>query len=191
LAGIAFLLIGAALYLFSGQILWSLGGLLNASEPPQKSGMIVVIGGDERGSRILHAGELAREGYAPQVLVSGIASLYGRYESDLAIDYAVSKGFPREMFIAFHYPAVNTRDEARADIAELRRRGVRKYLLVTSVYHSARASRVFRREGQGLEMHPTPAEEPWWHNGEWWKDREGRKIWFTETLKTLADYLGI
>ncbi|HEX4273875.1 MAG TPA: YdcF family protein [Bryobacteraceae bacterium] len=153
--------------------------------------MIVVLGGDEKGNRILHAAELAREGYAPKVLVSGIESVYGRHESDLAIDYAVSRGYPREIFIPFRYSPLNTRDEARADATELRRLGVHKYLLVTSVYHSARASRDFRREGQGLEMHPSPAQEPWWHNGQWWKNREGRKIWFNETLKTMADYLGI
>jgi uncharacterized SAM-binding protein YcdF (DUF218 family) len=178
---------------FSNQILWSLGAVLYDSEAPQKSDMIVVLGGDEKGNRILRGAELAREGYAPKVLVSGIGAMYGRHESDLAIDFAVVRGYPRDLFIPFYYAAVSTRDEARADIAELRRRGVHKYILVTSVYHSARASRAFRREGRGLglEMRSAPAQDPWWTNGVWWKEREGRKIWLTETLKTLADYLGI
>jgi len=165
--------------------------MLDASEPPQKAGMIVVIGGDNRGNRILRAAELARQGYAAKVLVSGVAAIYGYHESDLAIDFAVHRGYPREMFVAFHYPALSTRDEARADVRELRRLGVHKYLLITSAYHSARASRDFRREGTDLEMHPVSAPDRYWQNGVWWKDREGRKLWFTETLKTAADYLGI
>jgi uncharacterized SAM-binding protein YcdF (DUF218 family) len=153
--------------------------------------MVVVIGGDPRGSRILKAAELVREGYAPAVLVSGVGDYYGRYECDLAIDLAVRRGYPRQMFVPFYYPAVSTTDEARADIAELRRRGIRNYLLVTSVYHSARARRVFRREGKDLEMHSVSAPDKYWVNGEWWKNREGRKLWLNEILKTGADYLGI
>lgn len=165
--------------------------MLDSGEPPRKADMIVVIGGDHRGSRILTAAELARKGYAPKVLVSGEADFYGRYESDLAIDFAVQHGYPRDTFIDFRYPAVSTADEARGDIAELRRLGVHSYLLVTSVYHSARAVRVFRREGAGPEVHPVSAPDRYWRNGEWWKDREGRKLWFMETVKTIADYLRI
>jgi uncharacterized SAM-binding protein YcdF (DUF218 family) len=190
-SGIVLICGAAVLFAFSGRILWSLGAILNSSEPPQKADMILVIGGDARGSRILTGAELVRDGYAPRVLVSGIGEFYGHHESDLAIDFAVQHGYPREIFIAFHYPALSTVDEARADVRELRRLGVHKYLLVTSVYHTARASRVFRREGPDLDVHPVSAPERYWQNGEWWKDREGRKIWFTEAIKTIADYLRI
>jgi len=172
-------------------MLFALGAMLEASETPQKSDIIVVLGGDYRGNRILRAAELARQGYAPKVLVSGVGSIYGTHESDLAIAYAVSRGYPRDMFIPVYYAAVNTRDEARADIADMRRRGMHKYLLVTSLYHSARASRAFRRENNGLEMRSVPAMDPWWANGQWWKNREGRKLWLTEMLKTIAERLGL
>ena len=42
-----------------------------------------------------------------------------------------------------------------------------------------------------LDLHPVSAPERYWQNGEWWKGREGRKLWFTETIKTIADYLRI
>lgn len=174
---------------FSGRFLWWLGSILDDGEPPRKADMIVVIGGDYDGSRILTAAGLVREGYAPKVLVSGSGTIYGHHESDLAIDFAVHHGCPPDEFIAFRYPALSTADEARADIGELRKLGVRKYLLVTSVYHTARASRIFRREGPGLEMHAVAAPARYWENGQWWKEREGRKLWFFETVKTLGDYL--
>jgi uncharacterized SAM-binding protein YcdF (DUF218 family) len=196
LSGILLVFCAAAVLLaFSGRILWSLGAILDNGEPPRKADIIVVIGGDARGSRILTAAELAREGYAPKVFVSGGAEFYGRHESDLAVDFAVQHGYPRDAFIPFRYAALSTSDEARADIRELRKLGVHTYLLVTSVYHTARASRTFRREGRregaDLEMHPISAPDRYWQNGEWWKDREGRKLWFMEAVKTIADYLRI
>lgn len=190
-AGGLVLLSAAILLVFSGRVLWWLGSVLDAGEAPRKADMIVVIGGDYDGSRILTAANLVRQGYAPKVLVSGLGAIYGHHESELAIDFAVRHGCPGDEFIAFRYPAVSTIDEARADIGELRRRGVHKYLLVTSVYHTARAGRIFRREGAGLEEHTIAAPNRYWANGQWWKDREGRKLWFFETAKTIADYLRI
>jgi len=191
LPGLVVLCAAALLFAFHDRILWSLGAVLDNSQAPRSAGMIVAIGGDYQGARILKAAELVREGYAPKVLVSGIAGLYGHHESDLAIDFAVQHGYPRDTFIAFRYPALNTVDEARADIAELRRLGVHNYLLVTSIYHSARASRIFHREGPDLEMRSVPAPDLYWPDGVWWRNREGRKIWFYETTKTLAGFFGI
>ncbi len=191
LPGIVFLCAAALLFAFHDRILWSLGAMLTNREPPQKAGMVVSIGGDYQGGRILKAAELVREGYAPSVLVSGSGGLYGYHEVDLEINFAVRHGYPRDTFIAFRYPALNTVEEARADIGEMRRLGVHNYLLVTSLFHSARASRIFRREGKDLEMHSVPASDPYLPNGVWWRNREGRKTWFFETAKTVADWFRI
>jgi uncharacterized SAM-binding protein YcdF (DUF218 family) len=189
--GVIALCVAGLLFVFSHRVLWSLGAFLDNSEPPQKADVIVVIGGDARGNRILKAAELVREGYAAKVLVSGQDAMYGRHETDLAIDFAVEHGYPRDEFIPFRYPALSTVDEATADIQQLRELGVHKYILVTSPYHTARAARIFRREGSGLEVHTVSAPEPFWQNGEWWKSREGRKLWFLEFAKTLADWFRI
>ncbi len=181
----------AILFAFSGRILWWTGSLLVNDGPPRKADLIVVIGGDYTGSRILTAAKLVGQGYAPRILVSGAGPLYGQHESDLAVDFAVAHGYPRDEFLPFRYPALSTTDEARADIREMRKMGVHKYLLVTSVWHTARAGRVFRREGAGLDEYTVSAPDRYWQNGEWWKDREGRKIWFFETAKTIANYLRI
>jgi uncharacterized SAM-binding protein YcdF (DUF218 family) len=181
----------AVVFVFSSPILRALGNVLVAGEPPQKADMIVVIGGDFKGNRIVKGGELARQGYAPRVLSSGSGDIYGRYECDLAIGYAVDRGFPPADFLCLRYPAMNTTDEARAVIPRLRQLGVHKYLLVTSDYHTARAGRIFRREGRDLEEHTVVAPDPDWNGGEWWKNREGRKLWFYEMIKTVTDRFGI
>jgi uncharacterized SAM-binding protein YcdF (DUF218 family) len=180
----AILCAAAAALLFSGAI------LVNA-EAPQKADIVVVIGGDYKGNRIMKGAELVRQGFAPEVLSSGSGDMYGSFESDLAIAYAVSHGYPRSDFISLQYPALSTADEARAVIARLRRMGVHKYLLVTSDYHTGRAGRVFRREGRDLEVHTIAAPDPNWNNGRWWSTREGRKLWLNEMMKTVADRFGI
>ena len=188
---IAVLCLGAAVFAFSGRILWGLGAWLTNAEPPQKADIVVVIGGDHHGNRILKGAELVREGFAPKVLSSGVASMYGVREADMAIDFAVQHGYPRDIFISSPYPALSTLDEARGLEPQLRRLGVHKYLVVTSPWHTARTERVFRRVTPDLDVHTVESPDRDWENGEWWKNREGRKLWFYEALKTTADFFGI
>jgi uncharacterized SAM-binding protein YcdF (DUF218 family) len=179
------------LAVFHQQILYSLGAMLVSAGPPQKADMVVVLGGDWKGTRILKAAELVREGYAQTALVSGSAHVYGRFESDLAIDFAVAKGFPREGFIPAYQANLNTVQEARNDLRVARARGVHRILLVTSEFHTGRAGRIFRREGRDMEIAVVAADTPEWHHGRWWTDREGQKIWLSEFAKTIADFFRI
>jgi uncharacterized SAM-binding protein YcdF (DUF218 family) len=191
IAALVFLFAVVAAFVFSDPILRSLGAILVTDEPPQKSDIVVVIGGDFKGNRIVKGGELVRQGFAPKVLSSGSGDIYGHFECDLAIGYAVSHGYSADSFIGLRYPALNTLDEARAVIARLRQLGVHKYLLVTSDYHTARAGRIFRREARDLEEHTISAPDPDWNGGRWWKNREGRKLWFNEFVKTITAPFGI
>jgi uncharacterized SAM-binding protein YcdF (DUF218 family) len=177
-------------FLFSGQILWALGTIQVNAGVPSNADMIVVLGGDYSGHRILKAAELAREGYAPQVLVSGAGSIYGYHESAFAVNFAADHGYSRDLFVPFMYPARSTAEEAAHVVPELRRRGVRRYLIVTSPNHTARAGAMFRRAGPDLELHMVASNDPVWRKGDWWKRREGRKLWFAEETKTVAEYFG-
>jgi uncharacterized SAM-binding protein YcdF (DUF218 family) len=185
------LFLAVAVFVFSDPILRSLGAILVTSEVPRKADLIVVIGGDFKGNRIVKGAELVRQGYAPRVLSSGSGDLYGHFECDLAIGYAVSHGYSEDSFIGLRYPALNTRDEARAVIARMRQLGVHRYLLVTSDYHTGRATRIFRHEAADLEEHTVAAPDPDWNGGQWWKNREGRKLWFYEMIKTVTGRFGI
>ena len=183
--------LGAGLFFLRDSILYSLGAVLTSGGPPQKADIAVVLAGDYKGNRVLTAARLCQEGYVPKVLVSGPGGAYGNWESDLAIEFAVRNGYPANEFVGFHHQGTSTLAEARAVIPELRRLGVHNYLLVTNDYHTARASRIFRREGRDLEEHTVSAADPAWDHGNWWKNREGRKLWLYEALKTAGDYLGI
>jgi uncharacterized SAM-binding protein YcdF (DUF218 family) len=179
------------LYLAREPILFALGDMLVYSEAPVHADAIVVVGGDYSGNRVVKAAQLVKDGYAPYVLVSGAAHQYGFHESNLAIDFAVSKGYPRETMVPVLFPATSTAHEAVVNTAELRKRGAHSYILVTSFSHTARARRLFRQAAPDLEIHTVGAPQPHWHRGRWWPDREGRKIWTFEVLKTLAAFFGI
>jgi len=183
-------MLSAVLFLvFSDRILWAAGSWLVLSETPQKADIIEVLGGDYEGNRISKACELVRSGFAPKALISGGGKFYGFHESRVAIDFAVAQGCPADYFIPWTYPAKATTDELDSVVAEFRRRGIHKVLLVTSPSHTARATRVFRRIAPDLEVHTVAAADPYWNHGYWWKSREGRKMWLLETLKTFADFL--
>ncbi len=187
LAAIALIL--CALYLTRTAWLEQMGQYLVNTQDPQKAGMIVVIGGDWFGNRILKGAELAKAGYAPKVLVSGNGYLYGSYESDVAVQFAVNHGYDAQFFVPFHHPVNSTREEAEAVIPELRRRGVKKYILVTSEFHTRRAGNIFRKAGPDLQMVVVACPDTLhWNN--WWQDREGRKSFFFEWLKTVTGAFG-
>jgi uncharacterized SAM-binding protein YcdF (DUF218 family) len=178
--------------LFFTRITWFrwMGEMLVETQPPFQADMISVIGGDWFGNRILKAAQLAKDGYAPQVLVSGSGYLYGQYECDAAVNFAVARGFDEKYFVKLKYPALSTLDEARAVIPELRRRHVKRYMLVTSEFHTERAGRIFRRVAPDLELHVIAAPDTLhWDN--WWEDREGRKMFLMEWTKSLTSRVGM
>jgi uncharacterized SAM-binding protein YcdF (DUF218 family) len=167
------------------------GRALVDASAPKKADIAVVLAGDYDGRRILEAAQLVREGYVPQVLVSGPRSLYGFYECDLAIPFAVKRGFPDEYFLRAPNEARSTREESQAVAAALRSKGVKSLILVTSDYHTRRAARLFRKALPEISISVVAAPNTNWELRRWWQHREGQKAVFMEWTKTLTGYFGI
>jgi uncharacterized SAM-binding protein YcdF (DUF218 family) len=191
-AGVAALALAVACALFFTQILAALGSFLEKSESPRPAGAVFVLAGDPSGNRILKAAELVREGYAPEVIVSGPQeSVYGFWESDLAISFAENAGYPKSYFLRFPSHALSTRDEAHAAAAEFHRLGLKCVILVTSDYHTRRAGNLFRAAAPGVAFVVVAAPDLHFTPRGWWRDREGRKIFLLEWMKTIAGWLHI
>jgi uncharacterized SAM-binding protein YcdF (DUF218 family) len=169
----------------------ALGAFLVKADPPAPAEIVVVLGGDFFGHRIETAAELVKRGWAPKVLVSGPFAGYGLSETDLAIPYMVKKGYPREWFIPFVHGATSTDEEARMVLPELRRRGVHRFLLVTTNFHTRRAGRIFRSLGRDFEMRVVEAPDEYFRPNDWWRYREARKVFLIEWLKTITGPLGV
>lgn len=192
---IGLIVLALAAFFARGWWLPVLGTALIRDDGPDKADAIVVLAGDEWGHRIEKAAELVRQGYAPVALISGPSGMYGFYESDLAIQFIVRKGYPADWFVAVPHNARSTRDEAPVLLRELRRRNVRHYLLVTSDFHTGRAAHIFaaaqRALGYAASMRVVAAPDEYFRSGAWWRNREAQKVVFNEWAKTIAWDLGI
>ncbi len=177
--------------IFHTAILSALGGYLVKAGPPQKADLILVLAGDASGHRILKAAELVRDGYAPKILVSGPVWMYDFAECDLEIPFAVKRGFPESYFVHFENHAHSTQEEAAAAVPELRRLGVKTILLVTSDFHTRRATKIFRKAAPDLTFYPVAAPDPYFTPDGWWHNREGRKTFIIEWMKTVAEWFGL
>ncbi len=190
ISGVAIAVSLAAVLLHTWWFTW-LGGYLDEEQMPERAQAISVLGGDLRGNRILKAAALAKQGFAPWVLVSGAGALYGQHESDLAVAFAVGKGLDEKLFVKLRYPAESTRDEAHAIVAELRRRQVTSFLVVTSNFHTRRAAEVFREQAGGMHFRMIGCPDLYFTPGGWWKSREGEKTFVNEWAKTVASWFGV
>ena len=180
-----------AAFAFRDRILGAMGAYLVQADAPQKADVAVVLSGDGWGHRILTAAQLERDGYVPNVIVSGPDGAYGNYECDLAIPFAVRHGYPESYFAHFENHARSTAEEAKVLTTELRRRGYRRVLVVTSDYHTRRASRIFHHLAPDLTLWVISAPDEFFTPDGWWHSREARKIVLTEYEKTVANWLGI
>ncbi len=120
--------------------------------------------------------------YAPTVLISS-PPYYYRPEGELAIDFLVQKGYPRDKFAIFPHTARSTIAEALVLHGELERREAKQVLLVTSGYHSRRAAIVFALFCPGIHFISVPADDPKYEPDAWWKKADSRKLFFSELLK--------
>jgi len=170
-------------------VLRGMGGFLVNSDDPAKADIVVVLAGDSNGNRVLKAAELVRQGFAPRALVSGPYMHYQNHESELAIPFAVKHGYPAEYFVPFPNYVTSTRAESRVIVRYLRYMGIRRYLLVTSDYHTRRAGKLFRKAGPDLEVRVIAAPDADFRADGWWKTRQGRKQFFFEWAKTVGEVL--
>lgn len=167
------------------------GEFLVRVDTPVKSDGIIVLAGDGYGNRIRAGAELAKQGYAPIVLASGAAWIYGVCECDLAIEYAVKHGYPRALFEPLRNEATSTDAEARTIFTEAQRRGWKSILIVTSDYHTRRTRMILNRlKPEGLRLSVYAAPDRFFRPHEWWWHRESRKTFLTEWAKLGAALVG-
>jgi len=169
----------------------ALGRYLVRAGSPVPADMIVVLGGDFSGNRVLAAADLVRRRFAPRALISGPSGEYGLHETDLAIPFAVRHGFPESYFVALPNDARSTRDEADDVLAALAKLNAHRIDIVTSDYHTRRAGNIYRAKAPSLEIHMVAAPDLYFSPDGWWKNRDGRKTFLLEWMKTVATWLGM
>lgn len=180
----------AALWVTRARWLSALGRELVLSNEPFQADAVVVLAGDDTGGRILKGAQLIERGFAPLALVSGPRCCYGMHESDLAIPFAIRKGYPAQWFIPVHNTGRSTRDEAGAVMREIERRKLNRFIVVTSNYHTARAARVYAALVPEDRFRVVASADEDFVPETWWYTREGEKTFLMEWMKTFAYRMG-
>lgn len=186
---LAFVVAALALYACRTWLLRWLGAALVENDGPRKADAIVVLGGDEYGSRTLTAGDLALKGFAPYVVVSGPQALLGP-ESDADIEFARRHGYPVSLFRSVPNQSKSTREEVGFLGQYLKQLGVRTILLVTSNYHTRRAARLMRLENPWMRTYVCAAPDRGFSPDNWWQSRTGLKTFLLEETKTITAWFG-
>lgn len=186
------LFIAAAIYLVP-----RMGTYLVRQDKLMKGDALVILMGNIP-DRTLEALDLYNEGYAPKIVIV-MANRYGIEvfrqkgipldgQTAIARKALIGLGVPADSIIILPGDAKSTKEEAEA---------VRKYaerhpqfdtlLLVTSSYHSRRATLVFNKELSNLKnpvkVISCPSHYTGFQSDNWWKDRESAKLVFFEYLK--------
>jgi uncharacterized SAM-binding protein YcdF (DUF218 family) len=169
-----------------------LASFLVDTQTPARADAVLVLAGDYRCGRIVRAGELVRDGFAPKALVSSPMNIFGVPEGDLAVTCAVMRGQSRDWFEPIYIEAASTIEEAEQLAPRLTSRGLRTLLIVTNDSHTRRAGQAFRaRLGSDLNVRMIGVSDPYFKVDSWWTHHEGREIVFIEWAKTVATVLGL
>jgi uncharacterized SAM-binding protein YcdF (DUF218 family) len=180
-------LLAASIFLVlqRNKFLGFLGHFLVCDQAPQHADVVLVLGGNFYGARVLKGADLAIRGYAPFALFSG-PPYQGRPEGDVAIGFLAEHGYPTANFQSVNIYARSTIEEAEAVCPELSRRGLKRVLLVTASYHSRRAAIVFRLFCPGIQFISVPAPDPEYQADTWWMDARSREHFFSEWARILG-----
>lgn len=165
--GIASAVVGIGLWWWPEAGLRLAGAALAVSDAPGRADVILVLGGDFYGPRMVEAAGLVRRGVAPRLLISG-PPYHQQFESDLAIEFLQKRGMGREQLLGYRHRAGNTMEEAFVMREPLDRIGAGDVVLVTSNYHALRALWLFRCAQPGRRFWVVAAADPHFSPGDWW-----------------------
>src|SRR5215510_5029269 len=112
----------------------------------EKSDAIILLSDDNfYADRATRAAELYRQNLAPTVVASGVRLRPYAGISELMTHDLVERGVPKERVVLFPQDADNTREEAEALKSLVAQKGWKSVIIVTSNYHTRRASYIFRK----------------------------------------------
>lgn len=175
-------------------ILVGIARIVEVHEPPLRSDLILLLGGDARmAGRAQHAASLYQRGFAPRVVVARSenppAAFLGLYPNDTDVNVGILRhaGVPDSAILVITAPhgAASTVDEGRLLAWYLRRHPAERVLLVTSEYHTRRARWAIRRglDGLPVEIRVSGARDPRFYAGNWWRSEAGLLAYFEEYVK--------
>jgi len=192
---LVFVALSTALYALSTTILTAIGDQLVHADALERADAIVVLA--PLVERLVEAADVYKQGYAPAVVLT-------RENRDAAEQMLIDRGVirPREeerrgILIALGVAAdaivildpfiASTAEEAGAVSDWARRQNVRKLIVVTSSFHTARARLSLMRAvaDRPIAIIMRPAAMSRFHSDTWWRSRDTLRDGFLEWQKLL------
>jgi uncharacterized SAM-binding protein YcdF (DUF218 family) len=194
IAGAGFVLCVILAFVFRAQILTGMADYLIVKDDLQPADVIFLLN-SEYDIRPFRAAELYQQGLAPviaiarsedsQVVEMGLVP----NDTDISVGVMEKLGVPPESIIVVTVPGgvTSTFDEAVAFRQYAEAAQVHKFILVTSSFHTRRASWIFRKTLAGLPIEMEMAAVPYkdFDQTTWWKNETGLIILNNEYIKLL------
>lgn len=178
---------GVVLVLVHRPLLAGFADLFRVDDPVPSDAIVVLLGG--LGHRPERAAALYRDGLAPVVLVctSGYDSGAHLDETTMYLKTMNKLGVPCQAIQVLPDRVASTRDEAQRVRGLTRSRPLRRIIVVTTAFHTARARWIFRKvlRTTGTDVRMAAAEHPQFHESTWYRSDEGLVLYFSEAIKTL------
>ena len=147
---------------------------------------IVILAGEEN-ERVEYGVKLFKDGFARKdVIIMAGGPLVWKYSwAGLMKDHAESLDVPAGK-ILLEDKSRSTEEDAIYTKEILQRNRISSIILVTSPYHSRRASIIFERVlGKDIGIVNAPADQSWFEISEWWKRRRERATVLNEFSKYI------
>jgi uncharacterized SAM-binding protein YcdF (DUF218 family) len=181
---IALAIITVILYLGHGFILDKMGRFLYYKEELKPSDVIVILAGEET-ERVEYGVKLFKEGWArkDRIILAGGPLVWKYTWASLMGEQAKYLGVPKKD-ILLEDKSRTTEEDAIFTKEIMDKHGYKSCILVTSPYHSKRATEIFRKiMGNKITVISAPSLKSWFSFDEWWKRRRDRACVLNEWSK--------
>jgi uncharacterized SAM-binding protein YcdF (DUF218 family) len=181
---IAFVILATLLFIGHGFILEKMGRYLYYKDEIKPADVIVILAGEET-ERVEYGVKLFREGWArkDRIILAGGPLVWKYTHASLMKEHAISLGVPKKA-ILLEDKSRTTEEDAIFTKEIFKKYGYKSCILVTSPYHSRRATKIFRKVmGDEVTVFSAPSEKSWFSFDEWWKRRRDRAYVLNEWSK--------
>jgi uncharacterized SAM-binding protein YcdF (DUF218 family) len=180
---IMLLLLAGVLFFGHSLILDKASRYLYEKDDLKPADVIVVLGGEVR-ERVEYGVKLFDEGWARKnrLIMTG-GPVVGKHTfAGMMKEQAEELGVPGK-FVLLADRSRSTEQDAQYAGEILKKNGYKSIILVTSPYHSRRASIIFRKALPGIRVISAPADKSWLSFDQWWKRPRDRDTVLSEWSK--------
>jgi len=174
------------LFLTHGFVLTKAAEMLIKKDEMKPADVIVVLAGEQE-ERVIYGVKLFKDDWSrkDRIILAGGPLVWKYTWASLMKEQAVSLGIPGNK-ILLEDKSRSTEEDALYTKEILQKNGFKSIILVTSPYHSRRASLIFKKVlGGEFKIISAPVEDSWFKINDWWKRSRDRSAVLNEFSKYL------